>query len=210
MVQGRWRKVDPFIGAAVKASRARHELDRGLETVDSATLTRFLDSNAPDFQMTSYWLQYVVDSRPTTNVEEVVAEIGRKARAGGVKLAVVYIPESRWLTSRYTPEQREQFLRAVRALEKEATFCDIEWFTRGGGDNRLFVNRYMLADFPYDIYDDAAAAREWIKVEQSQRQWQLFDADHMNAAGAEKFTRSTAPKLRAWIEQADAGAVTLR
>jgi hypothetical protein len=210
LARGRWRKVDPFLGAAAKVRASRRRLDAGLASTDSALVSRFLNEHAAEFKMTNHWLGWIAESRPTTDVEQVVAEIARKSRAQGIKLAAVYLPESAWLTARYTPEQREQFLRAVRAFEREGAFCSVEWFTRGGGDDRLFVNRFSLDDFPYDIWNDAEAARRWIAAEPSQRQWQLFDPDHMNLAGAEEFTRSVTPQLRAWIEQADAGAVVRR
>jgi hypothetical protein len=205
LAKGHWQKVDPFVGAAEKVRESRRLLDQGLARTDSARVSQFLNENATKFKMTNHWLDWIAESRPTTNVEQVVAEIGRKARAQGIKLAAVYIPESRWLTARYTPEQREQFLRAVRAFEMEGVFCDIEWFTRGGGDDRLFVNRFSIDDFPYDVWDNAETARKWIAADESQRQWHLFDADHMNLAGAEEFTRSVTPQLRNWIEHARSG-----
>jgi len=211
LAKGEWRKVDRFVGGEGKVRETLPPLEAGLERVDPRDLRRFIDKNVSEFKMFHYWLQCVEEGRPCPELPAVIEQIGRKAKECGVQIAVVYIPESRWLTELYTPDQRAHFHATCRELEKIAGLLDVEWYTRGGGDDRFFVNRFMLADYPYDVWKkDGQAAKQWIDVDAPNREWQLFDADHMNLAGAKEFTRSVTPSIRTWIEQADAARGPLR
>lgn len=202
LVNRQWRKIDRFDGAEKRMAAAIKRLDEGLETIPPEQIDRFLAEHSGEFHATQFWLDYVAQGRPFEGLNAVIAQIGRKAEACGVRLGVVYIPESRWLNRLYTAAQRQHFQEACQAFARIASWHNIDWFN-GGAENGNYVNRYMLLDYPYHTWNDPYAARTWIAEDAQSRQWQLFDPDHMSALGAARFTEDMAPKIREWIESCE-------
>ena len=129
---------------------------------------------------------------------KVVGDVCAAVRRSGIRLGVVYIPESRWLNEKYTPGQRAHFVSTARLFESCADWVDLSAFESIGWDNRNFINRYMLENYPYRGWKEPQVALSWIAEQPTERRWHFFDPDHMNAAGARSFSQTMAPKIAAW------------
>jgi len=187
-----------FKGTTPAALTRLHALEAGIAGLDATQVDRLLPTRTMDFYALSFWLKYVEDGKPYAPVAAVVSDICTAVRQSGVRLGVVYIPESRWLNEKYTAAQRAHFLSIAGLLGACADWVDLSAFESVGWDNRNFINRYMLDDYPYRGWKDPQVALTWIAEHPTERRWHFFDPDHMNAAGAKSFSQRMAPKIDAW------------
>lgn len=142
---------------------------------------------------------YLNAGGPLPQVAEIVRRACGAIRRAGLRLGVIYIPESRWLNQRYTAAQRADFIRAASLFGACADWVDLSAFASTGYDNRYFVNRYLVDNYPYAGWQDLSAAQRWINEDAVERRWQFFDPDHMSAAGARVFSAAQTPRLSQWI-----------
>lgn len=206
LVTGRWRQIEPFVGAAgtepAKIDRLVAETDR----LDGAVVDRTLANGAHDMYALNFWLGFVKEGGPLADAPAIVHRACTAIRRAGLRLAVVYVPESRWLHQHYTAAQREDFIGHAGLFNECADWVDTSAFTSMGYDNRYFVNRYLVDGYPYSGWQDPAAAKRWIAEKDVERRWQFFDPDHMSAAGAREFSATIAPRLTQWITAERGGA----
>jgi hypothetical protein len=199
MATGHWRQIDPFIGTAQTAPGKIDRLADAAKQLDGAVVDRALAASEHDLYALNFWLGYVNEGGPLKQAPEVVHRACQAVRRAGIHLGVVYIPESRWLNQHYTAAQRADFIRNARLFNECADWVDLAAFESMGYDNRDFVNRYLVDNYPYTGWQDLAVARRWISEQDVERRWQFFDPDHMSAAGAREFSAALAPRLSQWI-----------
>jgi hypothetical protein len=205
MATGTWRQIDQFVGAAQTETGKIDRLVDAARALDTGTVDRSLAKGEQDLYALSFWLGYVNDGGPLKDVAAIVQRSCTAIRRAGLHLGVVYIPESRWLNQHYTPVQREDFIRNARLFSECADWIDVSAFEAMGYDNRYFVNRYLVDNYPYAGWQDLAVAERWIGEQDVERRWQFFDPDHMSAAGAREFSASQAPRLAQWIRSEGGG-----
>ena len=198
LATGHWRNVDRFEGAATAFAAHKRALEAGLATLDPKEVDNVLATRTADFHALTFWLKYVEDGRPYEPMPAIVREVCEAVRQSGVRLGVAYVPESRWLNQLYTPAERAHFLSVARLFGACADWVDVSPFESAGWDNRDFINRYLLDDYPYSGWRQPEAALAWIAERPNERRWHFFDPDHMNAAGAQLFSRAMQPRLAAW------------
>jgi hypothetical protein len=199
MATGNWRQIDAFIGAASTELAKIDRLQTDAQHLDARAVDRGLAENERALYALEFWLGYVRDGRPMPGIQQIVDRTCRALARAGLRLGVVYIPESRWLNERYTPGQREAFIRDARRFAQCADWVDLSAFESFGLDNRYFVNRYLVDNYPYAGWQDVSLARQWIDESATERRWQFFDPDHLSAAGAREFSARTAPRLSRWM-----------
>ena len=199
MARGEWRQIDTFIGSASTELAKIDRLRAGAQHLDAHTVDRGLADNERSLYALDYWLGYIRDGRPMPGIQQMVDRTCRALARVGVRLGVVYIPESRWLNERYTHEQRDAFIRDARQFEQCADWVDLSAFDSYGFDNRYFVNRYLVDNYPYAGWRDVTLAHQWINESATARRWQFFDPDHLSAAGAGEFSARMVPQLSRWI-----------
>lgn len=199
LLTGKWRQIDPFLGAEAVASAKIARLARALDGIDEATIDRALDDNVETLYALHYWTGFVREGSPFARLPAVVEGVCRSVRAARVHFGVVYVPESRWLNEHYTDEQRSQFRADAALFGACADWVDLSAFDQRGYDNRYFVNRYLVDDYPYNGWNNPPAALAWIGESPQERRWQLFDPDHMSAVGAHTFSRAFAKRLQRWV-----------
>jgi len=64
-----------------------------------------------------------------------------------VKLGVVFVPESRFLVSLLSPEQKDAFRRVMREFAC-ADWVEFSFFEAGGGPGVRYINRSLLEAYP--------------------------------------------------------------
>ena len=204
IVTGQWRQIDSFVGAsATEPAKIRHLQDASA-ILDSHAVDAGLAANERALYALDFWLGYIRDGRRLASADAIVGEACDAITRSGLRLGVVYIPESRWLNQRYTAEQREEFVRVARLFEQCADWIDLSAFDSFGFENRYFVNRYLVDNYPYAAWHDWSLAHHWIGENDQERRWQFFDPDHMSAAGAQRFSAQMGPRLARWVD-ADTG-----
>ena len=199
MLTGRWRQIDTFVGASATEPSKIDRLHEAAGRLDDRAVNAGLAANERRLYALDFWLGYVNDGNPLTGVEQLIGGACEAVRRTGLRLGVVYIPESRWLNERYTPEQRERFIRDAKLFTECADWVDLSAFDALGFENRYFVNRYLVDNYPYAGWQDMTVAHRWIGERETERRWQFFDPDHMSAAGAREFSAQIAPRLQQWI-----------
>jgi hypothetical protein len=205
LATGRWRQIDPFVGASASERDKIARLREASGTLDEHIVDASLAANERTLHALDFWLGYVRDGRPFPSVEDVVNDVCNATERAGFRLGVVYIPESRWLNQRYTPEQRQEFVRHAELFRRCADWIDLSAFEAMGFENRHFVNRYLVDNYPYAAWNDMSTAHQWIAENEVERRWQFFDPDHMNASGAGAFTAHMLPRLERWIHGDNGG-----
>jgi hypothetical protein len=197
VLSGRYRVIDDFHDDS--PGQRIEVFNRGIETLSDQVIARFFEAYASGIHELDYWIDAVrkgrLDGRSLATIEPICAA----ARQLGIDLGVVYIPESAWLVSRLTREQKAGFEQVMRRFAACADWVDFTFFSAGGGQNRWFVDRFELPDYPYDAWADPAAARRWQEEAPRARQWKLFDPDHMNPLGAREFSRHVGAVLKSHI-----------
>src|SRR6266851_1679588 len=171
LASGQWRNVERFVGSAATFPGRLGSLEAGLAGLDSGDVDRVLRTRIADFYALTFWLKYVEDGKPYAAMPAVVREVCAAVRQSGVRLAVVYIPESRWLNERYSAAQRAQFLSVTRSFGACADWVDVSPFESAGWDNRDFINRYLLDDYPYPGWRQPEVALAWIAENPNERRW---------------------------------------
>lgn len=205
MVTGHWRQVDPFIGTAQTTPAKIERLVEGAAQLDEAVVDRSLSQSEHALYALNFWLGYVKEGGPLAQTADVIHRACGAVRRAGIRLGIVYIPESRWLNQHYTAVQRSDFVRNARLFDECADWVDISAFESMGYDNRYFVNRYLVDNYPYTGWSDVGIAQRWIGEQDVERRWQFFDPDHMSAAGARKFSAAMVPRLSQWIASEGGG-----
>jgi len=198
LATGHWRDIEHFKGAGTSFAARLRALEAGLATVDPNDVEQVLHARTADFYALTFWLKYVEDGKPYAAMPAVVRDICAAVRQSGVRLGVAYIPESRWLNERYSPAQRTQFLEVASLFRACADWVDVSPFESAGWDNRDFINRYLLDDYPYAGWRQPDIALAWIAERPNERRWHFFDPDHMNASGARMYSHLMGPKIAAW------------
>jgi hypothetical protein len=196
----RWRQIDPFLGAADSEHSKVDRLVDAAHHLDASLIDRTLAANEHQLYALNFWLGYVNEGGPLQHVDAIVDRACAAVRRAGLRLGVVYIPESRWLNQHYTAQQRADFIRNANLFSACADWIDMDAFSSFGYDNRYFANRYLVDNYPYAGWHDVSVAQRWIGEEDVQRRWQFFDPDHMSAAGAREFSRQMVPRLTRWTE----------
>jgi hypothetical protein len=101
------------------------------------------------------------------------------------KLIVLHIPESPTLESMYGTELLKTYENALRSFDcaDKILVADAASY---GIDDRHFLNRRMVKDFPYD------------KIQKMEEIFsaQAYDLDHLNPVGAEVFSRKMTETLK--------------
>jgi hypothetical protein len=147
----------------------------------------------------NFWKEAVNNKTIYTGMPEVIDNICRQLSKSNTELAIVYIPESRWLNQLYTKDQRVSFIETAMLLKQCADWIDLTFFEQYGGENRWFANRYLLNDYPCEAWYDSLVALKWVEEKPEERRWQFFDPDHMNSYGARKFSMYMAGEIRDWV-----------
>lgn len=147
-----------------------------------------------------YWKEAVNNKTIYTGMPEVIDNICTQLNRSNIKLAIVYIPESRWLNQIYTNGQRANFIKTAMLFKQCADWIDLKFLKQYGGENRWFANRYLLDDYPYEAWHDPLKALKWVEEKPKERRWQFFDPDHMNSYGAKNFSIYMADKIRDWVD----------
>jgi hypothetical protein len=205
MITGRWRQIDPFIGSAMTEPQKIARLDSEAKSLDGATVDRTLAGNEQTIYALNFWLGYVNEGGPLHDVPALVQRACDAVRATGLRLAVVYIPESRWLNEHYSAAQRRDFMHNAMLYRQCADWIDMSAFESMGYDNRFFINRYLVDNYPYAGWQRVSIAHQWMAENATERRWQFFDPDHMSAAGAREFSARIAPRLAAWTSRSSGG-----
>ena len=199
LITGKWRQIDPFVGAGMTEPAKIASLEHQAGGLDEAIVDRTLGENEHSFYALNFWLGYVNEGGPLSHVDAVVQRSCDAVHRAGLRLVVVYIPESRWLNQHYTAAQRRDFAQNAERFRACADWIDMSAFDSMGYENRFFVNRYLVDNYPYSGWQDAAVAQQWMAENATERRWQFFDPDHMSAAGARQFSTRIAPRLARWI-----------
>jgi hypothetical protein len=203
LLTGHWRQIDSFAGAAKAESQKIDALEAGITHLDEHIVDQTLASSEQRLYALNFWLGYVNEGGPLQGVPALADRACRAVRRAGLHLAVVYVPESRWLNQHYTEAQRRDFVRNAELFRPCADWIDLSAFESYGYENRFFVNRYLVDNYPYNGWQDVTVAERWIGEASTERRWQFFDPDHMNAAGARKFSAQIGGRLEQWV-RADA------
>ena len=198
ILTGKWRQIDQFVGTAMTEPARIARLETDTRALDRGTVDRTLAENERSIYALNFWLGYVNEGGPLSNIGALVQRTCDAVRRAGLRLAVVYIPESRWLNERYSPAQRTQFLEVASLFRACADWVDVSPFESAGWDNRDFINRYLLDDYPYAGWRQPDIALAWIAERPNERRWHFFDPDHMNASGARMYSHLMGPKIAAW------------
>lgn len=199
LASGEWRQVDAFPPVAESELERMAKLGAEVDTLSPATVDDFLARHEASMYATQWWRDYAAAGTGYPGIADVVDRACQAVTAAGIELAVVYIPESAWLTRQYSAEQQAQFNAVVDRFRQCASFVDIAAFP-DGGDNRWYINRYLVEDYPYAAWDDFTLLDAWMAADETQRRWQFFDPDHLSPYGARAFTASMLPGLSGWID----------
>lgn len=106
----------------------------------------------------------------------------------GIKLSVVHLPISPYGWSAYTDKQKAEYADILGYFSRCASPIIIPKSEEIGIDSRSFVNRPMLDDYDYGIWDGKPH-------EFGEKAHYVFDVDHMNPVGAQIFTKWLADRL---------------
>ncbi len=111
-------------------------------------------------------------------------------RGMGTKLFLVDIPESPFLQSQYTQQQRLDYEKVIAGLSqcaaKVVRLSSKEW----GLDGRFFLNRGLKKRWNFDeLYAQLNQAPADLKLN-------AFDLDHMNLVGAQIFTEKVYQEIK--------------
>ena len=186
LASGEFRHIEDFRhSASMRAAHAAFE--QAMAGIDADQVDRFLAGDTSGIHALDWWRDTVLHGALDRPQLFLIEEICRAARRNGIILGVVYVPESRWLLSRLSTEQRSEFLQVTKRFAACADWTDFSFFPEGA-PNTWYVNRQLLADYPYSAWSDVASARKWIEQAELTRRWQFFDPDHMNALGASEFS----------------------
>lgn len=129
-------------------------------------------------------------------IERLIADLCAFVKKNDVSLYVLALPESPFLTERYTPAQQQYFESNLAQLSKCATAVIHEPAESYGLGNRHYVNRLMFDNYPYDLFhDDAPLPPPDSVANQSYFDNYFFDLDHLNLVGATKITPLLVQKL---------------
>jgi len=199
ILTGKWRQIDQFVGTAMTEPARIARLETDTRALDRGTVDRTLAENERSIYALNFWLGYVNEGGPLSNIGALVQRTCDAVRRAGLRLAVVYIPESRWLNQHYTAAQRRDFIANAALYQQCADWIDMTAFDSLGYDNRLFVNRYLVDNYPYAGWRTVAVAQQWMAENATERRWQFFDPDHLSAAGARAFSTRIAPRLAQWV-----------
>jgi hypothetical protein len=199
LLNGHWRQIDSFLGAAQTEPRKIDALADAIRHLDDHVVDQTLSGAEHDLYALDFWLGYVKEGGPLQGVPALADKTCRAVRRAGLHLAVVYVPESRWLNRQYTAEQRRDFVRNAELFRPCADWIDLSAFDSYGYENRYFVNRYLVDNYPYSGWRDVAIAERWIGEAATERRWQFFDPDHMSAAGAREFSQQIGARLEQWL-----------
>jgi hypothetical protein len=176
--------------------RFRTDIDKlAPETID-----RFFRNHSRGVHSLDYWTDEIAKRKHDRRSTSVIQNICTAAKNAGVRLGVVYIPESRWMVSQFTPEHLAGFREVIKEFSSCADWVDFRFFETGGGPDIWFVNRYLLRDYPYDAWASPAEAVEWQHQSPQERRWQFFDPDHMNAKGASAFSSLIVDRLKTELD----------
>jgi hypothetical protein len=199
LLTGHWRQIDSFAGAAKTESPKIDALAAGINNLDETVVDRTLGSSEQRLYALDFWLGYVKEGGPLQGVPALADRTCSAVRRAGLHLAVVYVPESRWLNQHYTEQQRRDFVRNAELFRPCADWIDLTAFASYGYENKFFVNRYLVDNYPYTGWQDVTVAERWIGEAATERRWQFFDPDHMNAAGARAFSEQISGHLAQWV-----------
>lgn len=141
----------------------------------------------------SSWKTYLAMAQTSPKINNLVREFCDHINANKIKLILIDIPESPFLSERYSPRQRQDYEVIKKNLKKCAiAFLDKNIFKKSN-DNRYFLNRSLKEEWltahgakqlnTPDIINDA------------------YDYDHMNLIGAQYFTQSLAEQLKLIAEK---------
>lgn len=165
----------------------REQFDQQIATLSDERIQTFFQHYKGGVHALDYWADAVKKGRPNAQSILVIDRICAAAKRNQVRFGVVYIPESRWLVSQFSPEQRAAF-RDVMAKFSCADWVDFSFFDALGGPDAWFVNRYVIDGYPYAAWNEPDAAVTWQQQAPDVRKWQFFDPDHMNPKGAHAFS----------------------
>lgn len=202
LASGSFREIEDFRDASAARS-AQAAFERGIAGLDPSLVDDLLAQDTSGIYAFDWWRETVRKAVTDERRLPVIEQICRAATRNGVKLGVVYIPESRWLLSLLSDEQRREFAEVESRFRACADWTDFSFFP-DGGPNIWYVNRALIPDYPYEVWSDLAAARRWVGNGDARRRWRLFDPDHMNSLGASEFSRRIAPELAAWLRRTNA------
>lgn len=180
-----FRKVDDL-------KIARRDFNIGIQNLSEGTIERFFQRYSNGIYPIDYWSNVIANGKPNPKGTAVIEKICAAAKSNQVRLGVVYIPESRWMLSRFSAEQRQAF-RDVMQKFSCADWVDFS-FSQNGGPNIWYVNRYAIKNYPYEAWNDPDAAVAWNRSVE-ERRWQFFDPDHMNPMGAAAFSERVANEI---------------
>lgn len=197
LATGDWRQIDVFPPIDPAVAGRLEMLDQTVRALPQERIDRFLSAHADAMHATAWWQDYTAEGTSYAAMPDVTDDICHAIESSGIALGVVYIPESRWLASQYSPAQQSWFTAMVDRLKRCATLIHIDEFP-AGGDNRWYINRYAAEDYPYGAWSDFDLLDPWIAVDETQRRWQFFDPDHLSPFGASAFTAAMLPELIGW------------
>lgn len=193
LASGRFRNIEDF--RRIEQTRSELEtFEKAIGALDARSVDLFLAGDTSGIYPFDWWKDTVRKSTPDHQLLTVIEDICRAAKRNDVVLGIVYVPESEWLLSRFTDQQRQAFMQVTKRFAACANWSDFRFFP-GGAPNNWFVNRYLLSDYPYGAWRDVALARDWIAEAPQERRWQFFDPDHMNSQGAKQFSHIVANLL---------------
>jgi hypothetical protein len=187
-------KAIPDFKQVEQLSSRQNEFARGMAGLTEHSIQAFFQKYNGGLHALDYWSDAVAKASPDGQGTAIIEKVCAAAKRSHVRLGVVYIPESRWLVSRFSPEQRAAFLD-VMAKFSCADWVDFSFFDTLGGPDSWFVNRSLIENYPYDAWKDPDRAVSWQQEAPDTRKWQFFDPDHMNPMGASIFSKHIAAEI---------------
>lgn len=189
-----WNEIDKFIESSSIKDKQKNLLG-ALNKIDNAQIDLILNSKNQALHSKNWWLEHGSKETIFPENRKIANSICKKIKALKISLVVVYIPESRWLVQHYTNEQKQSFLEAANQFG-ECANVNLDFFNNEGLENKYYINRQALENYPYDIWNNIQHIQKWVSENESERRWTVFDADHLNVGGAKYFTEQMIPFLQ--------------
>lgn len=189
----KWRKIPNFIKNDKITENKVIELSRKIADFNSFKIDALLQKH--DIFETTFWKEKR-DRQPNKQLPQIIKQIYKKSKQSNIELTFVYIPESKWLLKNYTKSQKKHFEKMLNLLSDYGFRVLAKDYYSGGLENKYFINRNLLQDYPYNAWGSKEEIDKWVIDQKGQHKWKLFDPDHLNAAGATYFTSRILPKLK--------------
>jgi len=150
----------------------------------SETSALTLIENVP-LDSASYMLKVAKNVRFSTGMPEKIAAFCSWIDTHGIELYVIDIPVSPYLEAQYKEKDIRSYKEIVELFRKCSKHVIQEGSRYYGLGNRHFINRSMLDDFPYEqLMEEPIHFPLHTDISQEN----LYNVDHMNLIGANRFT----------------------